>query len=149
MAKQRLEPDIWLEDSALFLSDRQPDKALRRWFEDHLPRMQQTVEFLKELGALVRGSPALDAVVAVAEVHEVGSDWALVDYDASSVPVAECAGDPLMSERRQRCSEQIRAQTVGETGDLCLQMLDAMVRGNSSSLHWSAGKRKLLVVGAA
>src|SRR5262249_7357857 len=148
MAKQGLEADVWLEDSALFLSERHPDKALRRWFKDHLPRMRQTVEFLNELGAVVRGHPALDAVVAVAQIHEVGSDWALVDHDGSPAPVAECAAGPLLSEARQRCSEYLRALSAGGTGGLCLQMLDAMVRGNSASLHWSAARRKLLVVGA-
>jgi hypothetical protein len=149
MAKQGLEPDIWLEDSALFLSDREPDKALRRWFKDRLPQMRRTVEFLNELGTIIRGSAALNAVVVVAQVYEVGADWVLVDYDASSVPVAECAGDPLVSETRERCLELLRAETAEGPGNAHLQLLDEMIRNNSASVHWSAGKRQLLIVGAA
>lgn len=145
MAKQGLEPDIWLEDSALFLSDRHPDTALRRWFEDCLPRMRQTVDFLNGLNTLVRLSPALESVVAVAAIHKVGSDWVMIDYDVTSVPVAAC-DDALMCEVRRRCSEELRTKAAG---DWRLEMLDAMVRSNSSSLHWSVSKQKLLVVGAA
>jgi hypothetical protein len=148
MAKKGLEADIWLEDSALFLSDSSPDKALRRWYETHLPQMQRTVDFLNGLGEVVRESSALSEVVIVAEVHKVGSDWILVDYDASSVPIAERVGDQQASEICLRCSELLRDRMPGEPAESPLRILDDMLRSSSASVHWSTDKRKLLVVGA-
>lgn len=71
-----------------------------------------------------------------------------MDYDASSVPIAQYAGDPLVTDVRQRCLDQIRTLVVEEVGAHFLDVLDGMIRSNSTSLHWSADRGKLLVVGA-
>ncbi len=145
MADVNPEPDILLHDSALFLSAAHPDRALRRWYMGQQARMDSTIRFLRELRALVEADGDLAALVTVAGVHKTGSDWILVDFDGSALPISEATGSCWEASDRN-CERLL--QLLTESGDPNLRTLRTMIGEKSENVRWSFSKDKVLVTGA-
>jgi hypothetical protein len=74
---------------------RGPDPLLaqKRWFHSRIGDMAKSLSPLREAKAQVDGNPVLSRTIDVVKVGEHGSDWAIRDFDPSSVEL-KAAGDP-------------------------------------------------------
>lgn len=129
------EPDHRGGEGAIFLGQSE-SLALKRWFARRIGDFAVSVAKLRSARALVHGDAALGELIEVVEIHRVGTDWILRDFDTSSVElraVSEGAAESV----RLRAIELLRSRgPSSEAGTDLLRKLEA----RSANLHWSGFK---------
>jgi hypothetical protein len=98
-----LEPDPNLKggEGWLFTSKLQPLQALKRWFKARVGDMPQSVLKLKQAKQVVEANSDLATEMEVVEVHKVGSDWVLRDFDAKTIPLKDAMKSSTSAKEAQ------------------------------------------------
>lgn len=128
-------------EGQIFLSDKYPNLALKRWFKSSPHPFTDSVSRLETARTVVDGNAQLSKDMSVVKIHEKGSDWILRDFDRSSVPIGDAVGDANVAAARQRAIDALKTMP-GETAQELLKKLE----GNSANIHWSAAAGKLVVI---
>jgi hypothetical protein len=128
-------------EGQLFLSEKQPLLALKRWFKSRLADMGESIRLLRGAKDAVDANPKLRADVEVAKVHKQGSDWVLRDFDPDSVPLRRALSDADASAARARAIAELEGTT-----DPLLQDILKKLQRNSDNVHWSPSKKKIVII---
>ncbi|MES2944167.1 MAG: hypothetical protein V4772_14960, partial [Pseudomonadota bacterium] len=89
-------------EGQLFLSEKNPDLALKRWYQTRIGDLAQSLTVLQNAGAVVRRDQVLNATLHVVNIHDQGSDWALRDFYPDSLPLKNALGDGDVADVLQR-----------------------------------------------
>ncbi|WP_133510438.1 hypothetical protein [Candidatus Thiosymbion oneisti] len=129
-------------EGQLFTSPKEPNMALKRWFEKSPVEMEKSVQALEDVRKAVGNNPRLAKDIDVVRIHERGSDWIKRDYDPGSVPLKKAMEKPAVFEMRNRVMEEL-----GRSRDESLGSLAKKLRRDppSVNLHWSYTRNKILV----
>lgn len=108
-----LDPDPNLKggEGWLFTSKLAPLRALKRWFKARIGDMPESIKKLRQAKQAVDTNPGLAAEMEVVEVHKVGNDWILRDFDAKTIPLKDA-----MKSSTAAKEAQARALTAIEKG---------------------------------
>ena len=128
-------------EGQLFLSDKFPGKALKRWFKNSPFTFQDALKRLAQAQAVVDSVAKLKQLMSVVQVDEKGSDWMVREFDTSSIPIGEAVKDPQVAAIRQQAIDALRGSS-----DPMAQELLKKLENNSANIHWSPAKGKLLVI---
>jgi hypothetical protein len=144
---ESLEPDIWDQESATFLSARHPRVALRRWYKTHLADFKETVEFLPAAAEFVGCYARLSAVLQVAQLYDVGADWVRMEYDPRSRALSDAPVDQRIDGALDEVKAQLQQVQESEEHRLMAKVLRRMVDERSKFLRWSPDAGKLFLTG--
>ena len=128
-------------EGQLFLSDKFPGKALKRWFKNSPFTFKDALKRLAQAQAVVDSVAKLKQLMSVVQVDEKGSDWMVREFDTSSIPIGEAVKDPQVAAIRQQAIDALRGSS-----DPMAQELLKKLENNSANIHWSPAKGKLLVI---
>jgi hypothetical protein len=130
-------------EGQLFLSDKTPGLALKRWFEPRLGDMDESIRRLEVLNDAVKANPALSKRIEVVKVHDRGADWILRDFDSDSIPLKSALKDSHVSSVHQGAMSELK----GSQDDM-LKMLEKRMNRNppSANIHWSPTKEKIIII---
>lgn len=68
-------------EGQLFDSPLAEDKVLKRWFENRVKDMPESIRLLKEATEIIESNSELKKCIEVVEVAEQGSDWIIRGFD--------------------------------------------------------------------
>lgn len=88
-------------EGQLFDSDTVKNRILKRWFENRVKDMPESIRLLKEAKDLVESNPQLTKYIEVVEVTEQGTDWVVRGFDPDSYPLKEALTSPSATKVRQ------------------------------------------------
>ena len=111
-------PDFQGGEGALFLSERNPMRTLKRWYESQMSRIVRSVNRLRAARNAVNSSENLSSRMEVVQVYEQGGDWIVRDFDRSTVPLSSAIR-----------SDRIAARILAEVREILTQMTDDIRSG--------------------
>jgi len=136
-----LTPSFRGGEGQLFLSNANPNLALKRWYQTRVGDLDQSVTVLQDAGAVVRRDPALNAMLDVVKIHDRGPDWALRDFYPDSLPLRHALGDEEVVNVLQRTRSALQENDHPA-------LLDLTKRLNrdkpSANFHWSPVQNKII-----
>ncbi len=136
-------PSLRGGEGQLFLSDNEPNLALKRWFSRRVADMPASIKLLEDAGSAIEANPSLKADIDVVKIYNTGSDWVVRDFDPNSGALGDFMGDSAASAARDRAIAEIEAM---QNPDSILQDILKKLKRNSANIHWSPGKQKILII---
>lgn len=128
-------------EGQLFLSEKNPKQALKRWFTTQLPQMNRSVTLLLDARKCIDGNKDLQSFLEIVDVFEHENDWILRGFDPDSIPLQKAIQDQMVIT----CKEKALSALVGKEDPISTE-LRRKLEGNSANLHWSPTLKKILVI---
>ena len=135
-------------EGQIFLSDKHPNLALKRWFKDSASQMDKSVQLLRDARSEVLANPRLSKDLDVVKVQGKGPDWILREYRPDTIPLKDAMGDKAANSAWNRAIEAIGEPETDAMRSL-LSKLKQTKKGKlspSSNLHWSPETGKIIVI---
>jgi hypothetical protein len=109
--------------------------------------MAESLRLLRDTKAQVDGNPTLAKTIEVVKVGEQGTDWAIRDFDPTSVELKAAGEGAPQTARAQAIAELERLKAQGSLTDVLADLLKKLKKEPpSANLHWSPSKGKILVI---
>jgi hypothetical protein len=146
---ENLEPTPRLRggEGQLFLSEKSPYLALKRWFKSRIDDMAQSIQLLERARTAVESNPKLKSEIDVVKFHERGSDWGLRDFDPASVPLSKATGGQPTAARARVIAELQGMEARGGLPEILKNVLSKLTREPpSDNIHWSPSTGKILII---
>lgn len=109
-------------EGQLFLSDANPDLALKRWYQTRVGDLDQSVAVLHDAGAVVRRDMTLNTTLDVVNIYDRGPDWVLRDFYPDSLPLRSALGDMEVADALQRTRNALQANDHPSLSDLAMRL---------------------------
>lgn len=129
-------------EGQLFESPLTGDKVLKRWFNNRLVDMPESIRLLKEADNLVKSNTNLSKYIEVVKIEEEGADWIVRGFNKTSTELKTA----VLINTEASLSRQAAIDALSNQQGAIAQNILKKLNKNSANLHWSATEKKIIII---